>query len=165
MTQSSTTTTARALRVVGATPSVSLASVPPLVTSGKLYRGVTRSLVPMTLTPMENVLAEYASDGSDSTAGLEDYFATWEGLGKNGTNFQQAQDTVNDGLYYNPAQAVAKQLGLNLDISQDQLYNTGIRQGTGDGSDGMLTLISDTNKEFTSDTLGNSGNTLTINGY
>ncbi|KAI9501404.1 glycosyl hydrolase family 46-domain-containing protein [Coemansia spiralis] len=116
-------------------------------------------------TSMDSVLAKYASDGSDSTAGLEDYLSTWEELGKSDTKFQHAQDTVRDDLYYNPAQAASNKLGLKLDISQGQIYDTGIEHGTGDDLDGMLALISATNKEFTSDAPGDSGSTLTINGH
>ncbi|KAJ2403079.1 hypothetical protein GGI23_000218 [Coemansia sp. RSA 2559] len=115
--------------------------------------------------PMATYLEKYASEGSDSTSGIENYCKVWESLGKSDTNFQKAQDNVRDQLYYDPAEKAAAELGAKLDVTQGQIFDTGIEHGTGDDADGMLTLIKNTNNAFTSDQAGDSGSTLTINGH
>ncbi|KAJ1664957.1 hypothetical protein EV178_003636 [Coemansia sp. RSA 1646] len=110
-------------------------------------------------------LEKYASSESDSTSGIENYCKVWESLGKSDKNFQKAQDNIRDQLYYDPAEKAAAELGLKFDVSQGQIFDTGIEHGTGDDGDGMLTLIKNTNSAFTSDQTGDSGSTLTINGH
>ncbi|KAJ2657366.1 hypothetical protein IWW48_004548 [Coemansia sp. RSA 1200] len=114
---------------------------------------------------MASTLEKYATDGSDSTSGIEDYCSAWEKLGKSDKDFQQAQDNIRDQLYYDPAEQASNTLGARLDVTQGQLFDTAIQHGAGDDADGMQALITNTNKSFSSDQSGDSGNTLNVNGH
>ncbi|KAJ1724465.1 hypothetical protein LPJ61_005735, partial [Coemansia biformis] len=116
-------------------------------------------------SPMDGTLAKLAASGSESTAGISSYCDVWKKLGASDKKFQQAQDTLRDKLYYFPSQASADSVGLKLDISRGMLYDTGIEHGTGNDLDGLLTLVAETSKSFTSDQSGKSPNTLNINGH
>ncbi|KAJ2803265.1 hypothetical protein H4R20_002965, partial [Coemansia guatemalensis] len=115
-------------------------------------------------TPMDKTLKKYSDSESDSTVGLENYCDVWTKLGKSDTKFQQAQDIVRNKLYYLPSQKYADDLGLRLDISRAQMYDTGIQHGTGEDADSLGALINDANAEFTQDSPGDSKSTLSING-
>ncbi|KAJ2553454.1 hypothetical protein EV175_002931 [Coemansia sp. RSA 1933] len=115
--------------------------------------------------PMAADLEKYAKDGSGSTAGLDDYCRVWESLGNSDTNFQIAQDDIRDQQNYDPAEEASNKLGLKLDISQVQIYDTGIQHGAGNDPDGLLSIIKETSESFTNDQPGDSGSTLSINGH
>ncbi|KAJ2403077.1 hypothetical protein GGI23_000216 [Coemansia sp. RSA 2559] len=115
--------------------------------------------------PMVADLEKYAKDGSGSTSGLDSYCKVWKSLGTSDTNFQKAQDDIRDQQNYDPAEAAANNIGLKLDVSQGQIYDTGIQQGTGDDADGLLSIIKETSESFTSNQPGDSGSTLNINGH
>ncbi|KAJ1868985.1 hypothetical protein LPJ55_005664 [Coemansia sp. RSA 990] len=115
-------------------------------------------------SPMDNVLKKYAEEESESTSGLEDYCKVWEKLGKSDKKFQQAQESIRDKFYYTPSQEEADKLGLKFDITRGEMYDTGIQHGTSSDADGLPALIKYTNEKFTSDTTGDSGSTLNING-
>ncbi|KAJ2761680.1 hypothetical protein H4S06_001077 [Coemansia sp. BCRC 34490] len=114
---------------------------------------------------MASALEKDATDGSDSTSGIENYCSVWEKLGKSDKNFQQAQDNIRDQLYYDPAEQASNTLGARLDVTQGQLFDTAIEHGAGDDADGMQALITNTNESFDSDQSGDSGNTLNVNGH
>ncbi|KAJ2080973.1 hypothetical protein H4R24_002690 [Coemansia sp. RSA 988] len=113
---------------------------------------------------MDMTLQKYSDSGSDSTIGLENYCKVWTKLGKSDSRFQQAQDIVRNKLYYNPSQKYADDLGLQLDISRAQMYDTAIEHGTSEDADGLEALINYTNAKFTKDSPGDSKSTLSING-
>ncbi|KAJ2760887.1 hypothetical protein IWQ56_005382 [Coemansia nantahalensis] len=115
-------------------------------------------------SPMDGTLSKLAKSGGASVAGLSDYCEVWEKLGKSDTKFQKAQDAIRDQMYLYPSQKAADKLGLKLDISRAQMYDTGIQHGTGDDRDGLLALIAQTSKSFTADAPGKSPSTLNING-
>ncbi|KAJ2798597.1 hypothetical protein H4R21_003863, partial [Coemansia helicoidea] len=115
-------------------------------------------------SPMDAVLARYANSGSDSTAGLQDYCKVWERLGKGDAQFRSAQNSLRDDTYFDPAQAAADRLGLKLDVSRAQLYDTAIQHGTGDDKDSLGALIKYTNEKLPTSAPKTSGSTLTING-
>ncbi|KAJ2713095.1 hypothetical protein H4R19_002422 [Coemansia spiralis] len=113
---------------------------------------------------MDTTLAKLAESGSESVAELTNYCQVWEKLGKSDRKFQQAQDTIRDQLYFYPSQKAADSVGLKLDISRAQLYDTGIEHGTGTDQDGLPALVAETSRSFTADTPGKSPSTLNING-
>ncbi|KAJ1726246.1 hypothetical protein LPJ61_005322, partial [Coemansia biformis] len=115
-------------------------------------------------SPMDKVLAQYAENGSDSTSGLGNYCNVWGRLGKSDANFRRAQDSVRDEMYFDPSQKYADKLGLKLDVSRAQLYDTAIQHGTGNDMDSLNALIRYTNQQLPASAPLNSGSTLTING-
>ncbi|KAJ1895952.1 hypothetical protein LPJ66_004281 [Kickxella alabastrina] len=87
-------------------------------------------------TPMDAKLKQYAKSESDSKIGLGNY-----------------------------CKDAAKKLGLNLCITQGQLFDTSIQHGPYDDKDGMLTLIKETSAKFKANASRLSKSTLTINGH
>ncbi|KAJ2061126.1 hypothetical protein GGI17_003306 [Coemansia sp. S146] len=117
------------------------------------------------MSQFDTVLAEYAIAGNNSTVGLTGYCSVWKKLGTSDRKFKQAQDNVRDDMYMAPAMVYAKQLGLKTSIAQGQLYDAGIQHGASDGPDGLGGMIKSTNALVIKDEVGDSGSTLTINGY
>ncbi|KAJ2486057.1 hypothetical protein IWW37_005742 [Coemansia sp. RSA 2050] len=117
------------------------------------------------MSTFDSVLAEYAITGNNSTSGLSGYCSVWTKLGLSDAKFKQAQDTIRDSLYMDPAMDYAKQLGLKTSIAQGQLYDAGIQHGASDGPDGLGGMIKRTNALVTTDEVGDSGSTLAINGH
>ncbi|KAJ2103959.1 hypothetical protein GGI09_000375 [Coemansia sp. S100] len=117
------------------------------------------------MSQFDSVLAEYALTGNNSTVSLTGYCSVWKKLGTSDKKFKQAQDNVRDDMYMAPAMVYAQQLGLKTSIAQGQLYDAGIQHGASDGPDGLGGMIKTTNALVTKDEPGDSGSTLTINGY
>ncbi|KAJ1820021.1 hypothetical protein GGH91_001241 [Coemansia sp. RSA 2671] len=117
------------------------------------------------MSTFDPVLAEYAKTGNNATTGLSGYCTVWNKLGSSDSKFKQAQDTIRDSLYMDPAMDYAKQLGLKTSIAQGQLYDAGIQHGASDGPDGLGGMIAKTNALVTADEAGDSGSTLTVNGH
>ncbi|KAJ1894879.1 hypothetical protein LPJ66_004921 [Kickxella alabastrina] len=116
-------------------------------------------------TPMDAKLKQYAKSESNSKVGLGNYCKVWKKLGNSDKLFRQAQDEARDMMYLKPAQNAAKKLGLNLCITQGQLFDTSIQHGPYDDKDGMLTLIKETSAKFKANASGLSNSTLIINGH
>ncbi|KAJ2657367.1 hypothetical protein IWW48_004549 [Coemansia sp. RSA 1200] len=116
--------------------------------------------------PMDSVLKQYAEDSDSSTKGLDNYCKVWEELGKTDKRFRKAQTLLRDEMYFAPSQEFGAKIGLQLSISQAQMYDAGIQHGTWADKDGLPTLIEETSASFGNDTLdGNSESTLDINGH
>ncbi|KAJ1862585.1 hypothetical protein LPJ73_000721 [Coemansia sp. RSA 2703] len=115
-------------------------------------------------SPMDATLEKYSQSENDNTAGLEDYCKVWASLA-NDDKFRKAQDTIRDNLYLTPSQEYAEQLGLQLSISKGQMYDAGLEHGVTGDRDTLDMLIQETNESITGDMTGDSGSTLTINGY
>ncbi|KAJ2440577.1 hypothetical protein GGF42_007577 [Coemansia sp. RSA 2424] len=116
------------------------------------------------MSQFDEIMEKYAESGDDSTSGLSNYCSVWNKLGTSDAKFRKAQETIRDQLYFRPAMAQAKILGLKTSIAQAQLYDTAIEHGAGDDQDGLAALIKRTNEKVTADVKGTSGNTLTVNG-
>ncbi|KAJ2551432.1 hypothetical protein EV175_003695 [Coemansia sp. RSA 1933] len=114
---------------------------------------------------MASQLREYADRESDSINGIKEYCKVWKSLGHSDKQFQQAQDNVRDHMYYDPAEKAANALGLKLDVSQGQLFDTAIEHGPDNDADGMLSLIKRINQAFRRNTPSHSGSTVNINGH
>ncbi|KAJ2099225.1 hypothetical protein GGI09_002897 [Coemansia sp. S100] len=117
------------------------------------------------MSQFDATMAKYAESGSDSTSGLSNYCEVWKKLGTGDAKFRQAQDTIRDKMYFAPAMAQAKTLGLKTSIAQAQLYDTAIEHGAGDDADGLISLIKRTNEKVTADVAGTSNSTLNVNGH
>ncbi|KAJ2061127.1 hypothetical protein GGI17_003307 [Coemansia sp. S146] len=117
------------------------------------------------MSQFDATMTKYAASNSDSTTGLSNYCAVWKKLGNGDAKFRQAQDTIRDQMYFAPAMAQAKILGLKTTIAQAQLYDTAIEHGAGDDADGLKSLIKRTNEKVTADVAGTSGSTLNVNGH
>lgn len=99
-----------------------------------------------------NPLAKYlprlqalAQAHSDATTGLDGIEKAWAEEAKK-SEFHAAQDAVVDRTYYGPAMDKAKTLGLALNLSKAELYDTIIQHGDGDDPDGLDAIIKRTNK-------------------
>ncbi|KAJ2458767.1 hypothetical protein GGF42_001873 [Coemansia sp. RSA 2424] len=117
------------------------------------------------MSQFDSVLAEYAQSGNSSVTGLADYCPVWRKLGTSDKKFKKAQDTIRDSVYLSPAMVYAEKLGLRTSIAQGQLYDAGIQHGASDGPDGLGGMVKDANARVTADEAGDSGSTLSINGY
>ncbi|KAJ2911099.1 hypothetical protein GGI21_000175 [Coemansia aciculifera] len=117
------------------------------------------------MSQFDNILAEYALSGNNSTTGLSGYCKVWTKLGTSDAKFKQAQDTIRDNLYFLPSMEYAKQLGLGTSIAHGQLYDAGIQHGVGNGPDGLGGMINGTNARVIADEAGDSGSTLVVNGF
>lgn len=90
-------------------------------------------------------LAQLNETSSSSTSGLKGFCQAWYAAASNPT-FRQIQVAKADTVYYNPSQALADQLGLNLAISRGQLYDTAIQHGAGSDPDSLLSIAQRTPK-------------------
>jgi chitosanase len=77
---------------------------------------------------------------TSSTEGLQGFPAAWREAA-NDPLFRQAQDKVNDELYYYPAMATANELNLQMPLSRFALYDAAIEHGIGDDSDSLSGII------------------------
>lgn len=91
-----------------------------------------------------NRLKELADQGSSSIKGLEGFEQAWR-LNADDPAFRLAQDELADEIYYEPALAYAKQLGITYPLSIGFVYDTIIQHGDGDDPDGLSALIDRTN--------------------
>ncbi|KAJ2821655.1 hypothetical protein IWW50_004551, partial [Coemansia erecta] len=60
---------------------------------------------------------------------------------KTDQRFKRLQDTMRDSMYFNPSQKLADKVGLKLDVSRGEMYDTGLEHGTGEGPDDLAALI------------------------
>ncbi|KAI9502674.1 lysozyme-like domain-containing protein, partial [Coemansia spiralis] len=79
-------------------------------------------------TQYDSMLKKYASTNDGSTKGLDGFCNAWKKAATN-QKFWSAQGTVFDKLYFAPSQAFANKLGLQLSVSQGQMYDAAISHG------------------------------------
>lgn len=87
-------------------------------------------------------LDQLAADQSGDTAGLDGFASAWAVAGSDPT-FRSVQDALNDRDSYDPALALASQIGVRTALGQVILYDTVFTHGLGaDGDpDGTLALV------------------------
>ncbi|PYK31562.1 MAG: chitosanase [Verrucomicrobia bacterium] len=78
--------------------------------------------------------------GTASTQGLEGLPAAWRKAAADPL-FRQAQDQVNDRLYYAPAMQAADDLHLQSPLAKFALYDASIQHGTGNDLDSLGAII------------------------
>jgi chitosanase len=90
-------------------------------------------------------LDRLCDEDSDDTSGLPeaDYIAAWTSAASDDA-FRAAQDAVVDTEYYQPAMAIADELGLRSALARAELYDTGLQHGIGDDPDGLPALAART---------------------
>jgi chitosanase len=95
----------------------------------------------------DNALSDYletlkqlAEDEDDDTSELEGFEDAWNEASGD-SEFQQAQHSVADKLYWNPAMDYCEKLGLKLPISKAVIYDTIIQHGDGEDSDSLGAII------------------------
>ncbi|KAJ1989134.1 hypothetical protein GGI25_004983 [Coemansia spiralis] len=115
-------------------------------------------------TQFDSILKQYAETNSGSTSGLDGYCNAWQKASAS-QKFWSAQGAIFDKLYFTPSQGFADSLGLQLSVSQGQMYDAAISHGTSNNSRSLGGMIQTTNSKFANDTLGGSNSTLSIGGY
>ena len=80
--------------------------------------------------------ALHAVNGTDSTAGLSGFAPLWRASIRD-SYFIEAQNTINEQLYRQPARDLTNQLGLKLPLSKAAIYEAGIQHGYGDDFDSL----------------------------
>jgi len=83
--------------------------------------------------------------GTASTEGLEAFPAAWKKAALDPL-FRQAQDQVNDELYYRPAMQAANALHLRSPLAKLALYDAIIQHGIGENSDSFDGIIRAANR-------------------
>ncbi|KAJ2453939.1 hypothetical protein EV183_001895 [Coemansia sp. RSA 2336] len=111
-----------------------------------------------------DTLQKYADNYDGSTEGLEGYCDVWETASVD-PPFWQAQRDIEDKMYGKPASDQAKKLGIQLPVVKAAIHDTAIARGPKGGSTTLEGIISATNKKFSKDTDGPSGETISISGY
>lgn len=86
------------------------------------------------------LLRRLAATESDDVSGLDGFDAAWRSLEAD-ADFDAAQDSVSDRLYYRPAMAYAKELGLTTALARVALYDAIVQHGDGDDPDGLSALL------------------------
>ncbi|KAJ2803891.1 hypothetical protein H4R20_002712 [Coemansia guatemalensis] len=104
------------------------------------------------------------SSGTQNSDLFSGFCDTWERASQN-VNFQWAQESILEKKYFQKSQSEADDLGLELSISQAQLYDAAISHGTSSKGSSLGGMIKATNKNITTDILGSAGSILNINGY
>ncbi|KAJ1931584.1 hypothetical protein GGF37_007345, partial [Kickxella alabastrina] len=112
-------------------------------------------------TIFDETLQKYANELNGTTAGLKDFCKVWNKAAAV-QEFMDAQDEILDSLYFKPSQEYSDKLGLNLSISQAQLYDTSISHGASNNSHSLGGMIELTNSRIGRDIGGNSTSTLQI---
>jgi chitosanase len=85
-------------------------------------------------------LGQLAKRESGATSGLRGFVKAWRVL-VDDPALRQAQDSVIDEYYYDPAMRYADDLGVELALSRAVLYDTAVQHGDGDDPDGVSALI------------------------
>lgn len=85
-------------------------------------------------------LRRLAATESDDVSVLVGFDAVWRGLAGD-PDFDAAQDSVTDRLYYRPAMAYADDLGLKTALGRFVLYDAIVQHGDGDDPDGLSAMI------------------------
>jgi chitosanase len=97
---------------------------------------------------LENSLAKYlpelerlnSAEDSGDTSRLNGFIEDWK-IEANDPIFRQAQDEINDRLYYRPAMDYAKNLCVTSALGKAILYDTIIQHGNGDDLDSLPALL------------------------
>lgn len=92
------------------------------------------------LAPFLPALRRLAAAESDDVSALAGFDAAWRSLARD-ADFDAAQDTVADRLYYRPAMAYADDLGLKTALGRFVLYDAIVQHGDGDDPDGLSAMI------------------------
>jgi chitosanase len=82
-------------------------------------------------------------DGSDTT-GLEGFPAAWRQASQTDPRLNRAQDDVYRRLYFDPAMAQARRIGMTSALGQLVLLDSAVQHGTGTDPDGLATMIDET---------------------
>ena len=82
-------------------------------------------------------------DGSDTT-GLEGFPAAWRQASQTDPRLNRAQDDVYRRLYFEPAMAQARRIGMTSALGQLVLLDSAVQHGTGTDPDGLATMIDET---------------------
>jgi chitosanase len=95
----------------------------------------------------DNPLAPYlpaleAVNGSDSEEGLEGFVDVWEQTADDPLQ-REVQDDLVDELYFTPAMAMARDLGVGTPLGQAIVWDTMIQHGAG-GENGTMAIIEET---------------------
>ncbi|KAJ1841797.1 hypothetical protein LPJ70_004084, partial [Coemansia sp. RSA 2708] len=110
-----------------------------------------------------STLESYAEEESGSTEGLDGYCDAWK-TAANNTEFWNAQSSVVYNDYEQPTFTYINQIGIKYSVTHAALYDTAIVDGLGSSSSSLGGMFKATNKAFTEDVNGASGNNVTING-
>jgi chitosanase len=89
-------------------------------------------------------LAAIAAGSSDDSEDLHGIEQAWRQAAQDPL-FHEAQDTVADQLYYEPAVQEARKNGLTTALSVAVVYDTAVQHGVDSGPDGLTALIDRTN--------------------
>ncbi len=94
------------------------------------------------LAPFVPELERLCRTGSDDTTGLpaDEYVAAWTAAAEDPA-FRSVQDGVVEEEYYDPALAIADEVGLTTALARAALYDTAIQHGVGDDPDGLAALV------------------------
>ena len=82
-------------------------------------------------------------DGGDTT-GLEGFPAAWRQASQTDPRLNRAQDDVYRRLYFDPAMAQARRVGMTSALGQLVLLDSAVQHGTGTDPDGLATMIDET---------------------
>ncbi|KAJ1989771.1 hypothetical protein GGI25_004700 [Coemansia spiralis] len=108
----------------------------------------------------------YIQGNDGSTEGLDNFCDGWKKASDNKSNsFWNAQETILGTEYYKPAQKQTSNLKIALDVTKAAVLDSAIVDGPGSGKTSMGGIIKTTNNMINKDIKGDSGSTLSINGY
>ena len=82
-------------------------------------------------------------DGGDTT-GLEGFPEAWRQASQTDPRLNRAQDDVYRRLYFEPAMAQARRIGMTSALGQLVLLDSAVQHGTGTDPDGLATMIDET---------------------
>lgn len=85
-------------------------------------------------------LRELADAESDDTSGLVGLPAAWEAAAEDAA-FRDAQDAINDELYFDPAVDHWRDLGLTSPLALAELYDAITQHGDGEDPDGLPAML------------------------
>jgi chitosanase len=106
----------------------------------EVYEGLRPNNVLSEFIPILKEVRETASTREVSTHGLGALPAAWKKAASDPL-FRQAQDQVNDKLYYIPAMKAADDLHLQSPLAKFALYDAVVQHGTDDDSDSLGAII------------------------
>ncbi|KAJ2146731.1 hypothetical protein IW136_000460 [Coemansia sp. RSA 678] len=108
-----------------------------------------------------SMLKQYAANASGATQGLEGYCNAWIKASVN-PGFYTSQVQVATAKYQVPTDKLIGELGIVNSLTKSILYDTALLDGVTDVTDVIGSLIQTTNLKFVTDTLGSSGNVLSL---
>jgi chitosanase len=111
----------------------------------------------------DNPLAPYlpaleAVNGTDSEEGLAGFTDAWAQAAADPAH-RQLQDDLVDELYFNPAMALARDVGLTTALGQAVMWDTMIQHGRG-GENGTIAIIEETRAAMGGDVAGDEAGWL-----